>query len=148
MESFGKREHRLEYKKRIGAYGIIQNAQQKFLTVAATDGYLFLVGGGLEEKDEPIAALQREILEETGFSAHVSKFLGQAEKHWVSPQYPEWPQHNIGYFYACQLLEKIAEPVEKEPIFWASMAELEQKLFHEHHLYMVKQFENGWQGAN
>lgn len=29
-------------------------------------------------------------------------------------------------------------PIEKEPLLWGSLSDLEKNLFHEHHLYMVR----------
>lgn len=138
MKSFGKRNYNLEYKKRKGAYGIIQDSDGKFLAVKDEDNNLFLVGGKIELGEDPIEAICREALEETGYQVKVNNFVGIAEKHWVSEKYPKWSQHNIGMFYKCDLLKKVALPIEKEPALWVSLSDLEKYLFHEHHLYMVK----------
>ncbi|GAA0116469.1 NUDIX domain-containing protein [Clostridium senegalense] len=138
MKSFGKRKHNLEYRKRKGAYGIIQNSDGKFLVVKDKDNNLYLVGGKIELGENPIQTICREALEETGYRVKVNDFIGIAEKHWVSAKYPKWSQHNIGVFYKCDLLKKVTLPVEKEPILWVSLSDLEKYLFHEHHLYMVK----------
>lgn len=138
MKSFGKRNYNLEYKKRKGAYGIIQDSDEKFLAVKDEENNLFLVGGKIELGEDPIEAICREALEKTGYQVKVNNFVGIAEKHWVSEKYPKWSQHNIGMFYKCDLLKKVALPIEKEPALWVSLSDLEKYLFHEHHLYMVK----------
>ena len=138
MITFGKRDETLEYRKRTGVYGIIQDDTGRFLTVKNENG-LFLIGGGVEERENLVDALKREALEETGYKIEiVGDKIGVAERHWVSATYPDWSQHNIGHFYRCKLLEKVAEPTEIEPIFWATLEELEQHLFHDHQLYMLR----------
>lgn len=141
MKSFGQRDYRLIYSKRIGAYSIITNEKKQFLVVHSQDDYYFLVGGGIEHNEDPTEALKREAIEETGYSLDIITFVGKAENHWVSPQYPTLSQHNIGYFYIAKLNEKITDPIENEPVIWVSLHELEKKLFHKHHLYMIKKLQ-------
>lgn len=142
MKTFGTRNYDLNYLKRTGAYAVIQNGQQQFLCVEDLNGYLFLVGGGIDEDESPEASLLRESIEETGHKIQIVEFIGKAEKHWVSKKYPHDSQHNIGILYACELLEKIAEPLENEPMRWVDFNDLEEHLFHEHHLYLIKQYLN------
>ncbi|WP_339212730.1 NUDIX domain-containing protein [Solibacillus sp. FSL W8-0372] len=142
MKTFGKRNDDLNYCKRTGAYAVIQNEKGQFLCVEEVNGYLFLAGGGIEAGETSEQALLRECIEETGYKVEIVKFIGEAERHWVSTKYPKDSQHNIGILYACELLEKVAEPVEIEPVRWVSFNELEERLFHEHHLYLVKQYLN------
>lgn len=138
MISFGQRDDTLEYRKREGAYGIIKNSEGRFLVVKDKDENLHLIGGGIEEGENPIEALLREAIEETGYKIRVKELVGIAEKHWVSPKYPDWSQHNIGFIYECDLLEQVSLPIESEPMLWVTLNDLEKSLFHEHHLYMVK----------
>lgn len=142
MKVFGKRDYKLNYWKRTGAYAVIQNDQQQFLCVKDLDGLLFLVGGGVDEGESPESALLRESIEETGHEIQIVKRIGRAERHWVSSKYPNDSQHNIGILYAAELLEKVAEPVEKEIMCWADYGDLEKNLLHEHHLYLINQHLN------
>lgn len=142
MKTFGERDYKLNYWKRTGAYAVIQNEQQQFLCVKALDGLLFLVGGGIDEGESPENALLRESIEETGHKIRIVKRIGKAERHWVSSKYPNDSQHNIGFLYAAELLEKVAEPVEKEIMCWVDYKEMENNLLHEHHLYLIKQHLN------
>ncbi|RAZ79277.1 NUDIX hydrolase [Planococcus halotolerans] len=142
MKTFGERDFKLNYWKRTGAYAVIQNDQQQFLCVKDLDGLLFLVGGGVDEGESPESALLRESIEETGHEIQIVKSIGNAERHWVSSKYPNDSQHNIGFLYAAELLEKVAEPVEKEIMCWVDYNELEKNLLHEHHLYLIKQHLN------
>lgn len=138
VKSFGERNNELAYSRRVGAYAVILNQNGEYLVVQSSDGDLFLIGGGIEQGEDSIDALRREAVEEIGFSLNVGEFIGKAEKHWVSPQYSALSQHNIGYFYVCTLADRITVPLEKEPMRWVSLEVVEEKLFHEHHLYMLK----------
>jgi len=115
------------------------DAEGRFL-VTKWKEYLYLIGGGIDDDETPIDALHREVLEETGYTIKISDFLGVAENHFISKYFPNLSQHNSAYFYHCELLKKVAEPIEQEPILWATLAELEENLFHAHQLYMVKRF--------
>ena len=92
--------------------------------------------------ESPKCALKRESIEETGHKIQVGEMIGKAERHWVSARYPKDSQHNIGILYACELLEKVAEPVEPETMCWVDFKRLEKHLFHDHHLYLIKQYLN------
>lgn len=142
MEIFGERNYDLEYKKRYAVYGVIQNEQGQFLCVKDLDGNYFLVGGGIEDGESPESALLRESIEETGYKIQIVEFIGNAQRHWVSKKYPNDSQRNIATLYVCKLLEKIAEPIESETMCWIGFNELEENLFHEHHLYLMKQHLN------
>ena len=144
MQTFGKRNYNLEYKKRTGSYGIIKNAEDKFLVVEDEDGNFYLIGGGMEDGETPLETLAGESVEETGYKTKTDQFLGQAKKHWISQKNPKWSQHNIGCFYMCTLLEKVSEAIEKEPMLWVPFSDLEKYLFHQHHLYMVKKSLDFW----
>lgn len=142
MKTFGERDYKLNYWKRTGAYAVIQNDQQHFLCVKDSDGLLFLIGGGVDKGESPENALLRESIEETGHEIQIIKNIGKAERHWVSSKYPDDSQHNIGFLYTAELLEKVAEPVEKEVMCWVGYDELKENLLHEHHLYLIKQYLN------
>ena len=142
MKIFGERNYDLNYWKRMGAYAVIQNEQQQFLCVEDLEGNLFLVGGGVEEGESPELALLRESIEETGHGIQIIEVIGKAERHWVSEKYPDDSQHNIGILYVCELLEKVAEPIEQETMRWVDFDYLKKHLFHDHHLYLIKQYLN------
>lgn len=142
MKTFGKRDQCLNYWKRTGAYAVIQNEDGEFLCVEDSSGYLFLVGGGIEENESPELALLRECVEETGYEMQIIEFIGEAEKHWVSAKYPNDSQHNIGILYAGKLLKKVANPIETEEMRWVSLNHLEKHIYHEHHLYLIKEYLN------
>lgn len=61
----------------IGTFGIVTNEQNHVLMCLRTDcDYWNLPGGGLEKWESPSQWVIREIKEETGFDAEVTKLLG------------------------------------------------------------------------
>jgi 8-oxo-dGTP diphosphatase len=47
---------------------------------------------------------------------------------------------SYGYFYLAQLLNKVQEPIEDDHYLkWISVENIEELLFHEHHVWAVKE---------
>jgi ADP-ribose pyrophosphatase len=84
-----------------------------------------VLGGYLEEGEDPMTAVQRELLEETGYSSNDWFYLGSyvvdANRH-----------IGVGHFFCAFGAQKIAQPdsddVESFAIKWVSPGELRQAL--------------------
>lgn len=140
MITFGRRDETKEYRRRLCSYGVIFDSLGWLAVVTPNETEHFLIGGELLTDETPEECLRRECLEETGYELDVLRFLGQAERHFVSDKYPELSQHNIGYFYLCRLRDKVTEPVPPaEPLRWLSQSKVKGALFHPHQRYMVEQ---------
>lgn len=139
---FGQRLTNMEYKTRVGVYGIIFNQKRdQIMLIRTIRGGYFLPGGGMEATENHVECLKREMLEETGFLVVVGKYLGQAKKyHLVMGKNPTL---NHAHFYIATLCEKVQEPIEMdgEPI-WVNIDQTEELLFHEHQVWGVKQAVN------
>jgi len=85
-----------------------------------------VVGGYLEPDEEPLRAIQRELMEETGYHAEEWSELGSyvvdANRH-----------VGVGTFYLATNARQIAEPdhddLEEFDIRWVPLAELKKALF-------------------
>jgi len=85
-----------------------------------------VVGGYLETGEEPLAAIKRELLEETGFISKEWQYLGNYvidANRFVG----------IGHFFLAKNAHNIAEPdhddLESFEVRWVSLTELQQALF-------------------
>ena len=85
-----------------------------------------VVGGYLEPDEEPLNAIQRELLEETGYSAkdwlELGSYTVDANRH-----------VGQGTFFLARNVSRIAEPdhddLEAFDILWVPLAELKKALF-------------------
>lgn len=136
---FGKKGSHLDYKTRVGVYGIIFNeTKNRLLVIRTVRGGYFLPGGGVEEKENHSECLQREMLEETGFEVKIGAYLGQAKKYHLAMG--KFPTLSHAHFYLAALGEKVLEPIEvDEAPIWVNIEEAESLLFHEHQVWGVKQ---------
>lgn len=71
-----------EYKTRIAARGIILNSEGKIAIQSKSNTKEYkLIGGGIEEGEEPSEGFKREVLEETGCEVDIIEKLGIVEEY-------------------------------------------------------------------
>ena len=138
VKIFGKKLENITYQSRQGVYAIIINStKDKILTVKTSRGDYFLPGGGIENTETYQECLEREILEETGYTALIGNFIGNAKSYFLSTK--KEPLLNDGYFYLAELLEKSQEPIEVDHfVQWIELDKIEL-LVHEHHRWAVRE---------
>ncbi|MBS4174402.1 NUDIX domain-containing protein [Bacillus sp. FJAT-49736] len=127
----------MEYEPRKGCYGVIFYENKSKVGIVNIKGRYFLPGGGIEGKESDNDCLKREVLEELGFDVRIGDFIGEAQQYYYS-QYYKGYYRNIGHFYACQLGEKVMEPIEEDHVY--EMVDIEiamEKLVHEHQSWAV-----------
>ena len=100
-----------EYYHRPGAY-LIPVCGDKVGLIGGKSGYCF-VGGGKDKGESDADCVRREVIEEIGYSSEIDYYFGSGEQY-------KSDQTDIGYFHPIQnyyvgrLIEKIAEPIEKD----------------------------------
>jgi 8-oxo-dGTP diphosphatase len=123
---FGERLVDKTYYDRVGAY-LICLKEDKVAVVKTPKGY-FLIGGGLEDNENHIDCIKREVLEETGFSPKVDSYICSAEVYGLHKKLKYF--HPIQYYYYGELLNKIVNPVELDHVLqWITTEDIETKMY-------------------
>jgi len=82
MKTFGQVLPEISYVERPGAYGFILNDLREIALVKTSFG-LFLPGGGLDDGEDELTGLERELREEIGYEVVQATFLMRAAQyHW------------------------------------------------------------------
>lgn len=122
---FGTRED-FEYLDREGAY-IIPVDGDKIGVVKTPKGYFFL-GGGLEKGEDHAECIERECLEEAGYTVSIKQKICSAEAYVKHSEIGYF--HPIQTYYAGELLERVSEPTEGDhALCWVEYEELKGKMF-------------------
>ncbi len=105
MIRFGENiKNNLNYKRRIGVYGLLPIENKLILTGQTTSRKteeIQLPGGGVDEGEHIIHALHREVLEETGWHIQVLRREGVFQRFTYMPEYNLWAQ-KICHIYRCK----------------------------------------------
>lgn len=115
----------IAFEDRYAARAVLVNESGKIaLLHMQNNGYYKLPGGGLENDEDAVTALYRELLEEVGATADIIAEIGSVEEWRVSD---DEALHQIGYAYLARVSGDIAEPqfTEKEiangaAVYWAA----------------------------
>ncbi len=89
------------YRRRPGVYGVLLRGSQILLTYqAAPVPECQLPGGGIDRGEAPIAALHREVFEETGWHIGPPRWLGTYRRFTYMPEYGFWAEKVCAIFIA------------------------------------------------
>ncbi len=93
------------YTRRPGVYAILLRGDDLLLTHQAEPVPEFqLPGGGIDPGEQPVAALHREVFEETGWSISGPLFLGMYRRFTYMPEYDLWAEKLCKIFLARPIL--------------------------------------------
>ncbi|WP_224816545.1 NUDIX hydrolase [Hasllibacter sp. MH4015] len=100
------------YPPRPGAYVII-DVGEGLLASFQERPYpeLQLPGGGIDPGEGAVAALHREVLEETGYRIHALRRLGMCHRFTFMPDYDRYAQKQC-HIYAARLGPRVSDPTE------------------------------------
>ncbi len=132
------------YGRRPGAYAILLRGDRILVTRQAAPTPEFqLPGGGIEPGEQPLAALHREVREETGWCIAVTRRIGAFRRFTYMPDYDRWaekicaiylarpilrlgppsePGHTAVWMTAGQALDQITNPGDRAFLFKALRA--------------------------
>lgn len=122
---FGRKQEGTYYE-RPGAYLIIFSGEKT--AVVRTPRGLFFLGGRIEESENDLECIQRECLEESGYSCRVGEFLASAESYCIHER--KGLYHPIQFYYMGELIKKVVDPIEKDhSLLWVDYQEVKGKMF-------------------
>ncbi|MCA0870413.1 NUDIX hydrolase [Seohaeicola saemankumensis] len=100
------------YIRRPGAYALLPQGNDLLLTLQSDPGPdLQLPGGGIDPGESPIAALHREVFEETGWSISCPRRVGAFRRFAYMPEYDLWAE-KICLIYIARPVRQISSPTE------------------------------------
>ena len=147
MKYVGEKEENIEYKKRPGAYAIIIDNNKEEIGIVTDGKDYFYLGGGIEEGENELQALKRELIEEAGYTLknieefeEVGSYIYAEDKGYLEL---------IAYVYIAEFDEKIAEPIEKDhTVLWVKPEDYANKMCREWQTYIMKRFIEKREGKN
>ena len=94
---------------KIDVRGVLFREQKILLVQERSDGLWTLPGGWADVNDSPSEAVEKEVLQETGFKASTSRLLAVFDraKH---PHEPPFPFHIYKLFFLCKIIGGAATP--------------------------------------
>lgn len=100
------------YKRRPGVYAILARDNMILVThQAAPVPEYQLPGGGIDKGEHPIAALHREVREETGWKIGVGHRLGAFRRFTYMPDYGFWAE-KVCTVYLARPIYRLGPPTE------------------------------------
>lgn len=139
-------KHGKTYVRRPGAYAILPRDEQVLLTHQITDASEFqLPGGGIDPGESPIAALHREVFEETGWHISDPRRLGAFRRFTFMPEYNLWAE-KLCTIYVARPVTRLGPPVEKNhTAIWMPCSDVTEVLANAGDCHFVTRFFTGVQ---
>lgn len=102
----------ISYKRRPGAYAILERNGHILLTHQAEPiPELQLPGGGIDPGENPIPALHREVMEETGWKISDVRKRGVYRRFTFMPEYDLWAE-KVCHIYSARPAFRAGPPTE------------------------------------
>jgi len=124
-------------KDRPGAYAVIRNEQGKVLVIIGKNRY-HLPGGGIDKGEDPLRAVEREIIEETGYGVEGLREIGQANQFLDTKDLG--PINKLGTYFVGRVPSAVrpaAGDTDHESN-WISTEEFLTSTAHDFHKWVVK----------
>lgn len=111
------------YRHRPGVYAVLRRGDDVLLTHQAAPIPEFqLPGGGIDPGESPIAALHREVFEETGWRIGGARRLGAYRRFTYMPEYELWAE-KLCTVYLARPVRPHGAPLEpSHAAVWTSVA--------------------------
>jgi 8-oxo-dGTP diphosphatase len=136
MLEFGTRLANVDYVERPGAYAIISNQAAEIAIIRTPKGY-FLPGGGVDDGEDLVDALRREVFEETGLGVEISREIGAAAQYLSAAKEGVYYK-KIGHFYLASFAERLSEAFEAEhELLWMTHERAASALNHQFQIWAI-----------
>jgi 8-oxo-dGTP diphosphatase len=100
------------YRRRPGVYAVILQGDSLLATHQMAPVPEFqLPGGGIDRGEQPIAALHREVYEETGWRIAIDRRLGAFRRFTYMPEYDLWAE-KLCTVYLARPVRRLGLPTE------------------------------------
>ncbi|MFN3846363.1 MAG: NUDIX hydrolase [Paracoccaceae bacterium] len=100
------------YRPRPGVYAVLLNGNRVLTTHQAEPTPEFqLPGGGIDPGEHPVAALHREVFEETGWKIDIVRKMGVYRRFTYMPEYDKWAEKICAIYLARPIL-RLGPPSE------------------------------------
>ena len=100
------------YRLRPGVYAVLMQGNDILVTHQAEPNPEFqLPGGGIDPGGHPIAALHREVFEETGWKIAIDRRLGAFRRFTYMPEYDRWAE-KLCTIYLARPVRRLGPPAE------------------------------------
>jgi 8-oxo-dGTP diphosphatase len=112
------------YTRRPGVYAVLLKGDSILATFQESPKPEFqLPGGGIDKGEQPIAALHREVMEETGWRIRITRRLGAFRRFTYMPEYDLWAE-KVCTVYLAQPTLRLGPPTEQgHSAIWLPMWE-------------------------
>jgi 8-oxo-dGTP diphosphatase len=100
------------YRRRPGVYAVLLRGDSILTTFQQAPVPEFqLPGGGIDAGEQPVAALHREVIEETGWKIDVIRRIGAFRRFTYMPEYDLWAEKLCAVYLARPVL-RLGPPSE------------------------------------
>ncbi len=100
------------YRRRPGVYAVLLQGDSILTTFQAAPTPEFqLPGGGIDAGEHPVAALHREVMEETGWQIDVRHRFGAFRRFTYMPEYDMWAE-KVCTIYLARPVRRLGPPTE------------------------------------
>ncbi len=129
------------YQLRRGVYALLPAGRRLLLTVQhQPHPDLQLPGGGIDPGESPVAALHREVREETGWKIAAPRHVGTFRRFAYMPEYDLWAE-KICLIYIARPVRRLGPPTEPfhEPL-WMDAAQAARRLGNAGDRYFAQEY--------
>jgi len=138
IPQFGTAMPGLDHGERPSAYGVALNGAHRVLVCRRSRGRILLPGGGLHPGEDPQAAMEREVAEETGHRVTSALPLGFA-RQFHSQRLNKPPVNKLCHFFAIEVAhDPLILSEEDHQAVWMSAHELMGAFTFESHRWAVE----------